>query len=133
MTAYNWENNASNAGNDYQYQNDGYLSASNTPGEAVRGLVETAHGSGAAALLTVPIVDYVAADKNGGGDIRNSANYQTTRLKANKAAKGSAFSTTPDSTDANVYQDESRWRLAGLHLALEQRRKIYLCRTSGVP
>lgn len=106
LTAYNWENNASNAGNDYQYQNDGYLSASNTPGEAVRPLVETAHASGAAALLTVPIVDYVAADKNGGGDIRNSANYQTTRLKANKAAKGSAFSATPDTTDGNVYQDE---------------------------
>lgn len=106
MTAYNWENNASNAGSDFQYQNDSYLTTSNTPGEAVRPMVETAHGTGAAALLTVPIVDYVAADKNGGGDIRNSANYQMTRLKANVATKGAAFSTTPDSTDRNVYQDE---------------------------
>jgi hypothetical protein len=106
MTAYNWENNASNAGNDYQYQNDAYLTASNTPGEAVRPLVESAHTSGAAALLTVPIVDYVAADKNGGGDIRNTANYQMTRLKANQATKGAPFTTTPDPADRNVYQDE---------------------------
>ena len=35
LTAYNWENNASNAGSDYMYQNDGHLSASNTPGAAV--------------------------------------------------------------------------------------------------
>lgn len=106
MTAYNWENNASNAGSDYQYQNDAFLTSSSTPGEAVRPLVEAAHAAGAAALLTVPIVDYVAADKNGGGDIRSTANYQMTRLKANQAAKGAPFSTTPDATDRNVYQDE---------------------------
>lgn len=106
LTAYNWENNASNAGNDYQYQNDGHLSNSNTPGEAVRPLVETAHQGGATALLTVPIVDYVAADKNGGGDIRGTPNYQMTRLKANVASKGAPFSTTPDASDRNVYQDE---------------------------
>src|SRR3954470_883506 len=28
MTAYNWETNASNAGKDYQYQNDNHLSGS---------------------------------------------------------------------------------------------------------
>lgn len=32
MTAYNWETNASNAGNDYRNQNDGYMSTSDTPG-----------------------------------------------------------------------------------------------------
>lgn len=106
MTAYNWENNASNAGSDYQYQNDGFLTNSSTPGEAVRPAVEEAHQNGAAAILTVPIVDYVAADKNGGGDIRNTPNYQMARLKANVATKGAAFSTTPDAADRNVYQDE---------------------------
>src|SRR4051794_5861689 len=30
-TAYNWENNASNAGSDYQFQNDNQLSDSNEP------------------------------------------------------------------------------------------------------
>jgi len=106
LTAYNWENNASNAGKDYQYQNDDYLSSSSTPGEAIRPLIEMARESGAAALVTVPIVDYVAADKNGGGDIRSTPNYQQTRLRQNKATKGSAFTTTPDTTDTAVYQDE---------------------------
>src|ERR1700719_4645316 len=31
-TAYNWETNASNAGADYYFENDNYLSSSNTPG-----------------------------------------------------------------------------------------------------
>ena len=57
--------------------------------------------------MTMPIVDYVAADKNGGGDVRNSgADYLSTRFKKNHEAKGSAFSTTPDASDADVYEDE---------------------------
>src|SRR5689334_22923437 len=34
-TAYNWRNNDSNAGSDYNFQNDGYLSDSTEPGAAV--------------------------------------------------------------------------------------------------
>jgi len=105
-TAYNWENNASNAGSDWNYQNDGYLGGGDTPGEAVRGNVNSMINSGAQALITIPIIDYVAADKNGDGDIRNSANYLTTRLKNNRAVKGSVYSLTPDLADGYVYQDE---------------------------
>ncbi|MFT3836912.1 MAG: glycoside hydrolase family 44 protein [Myxococcaceae bacterium] len=106
-TAYNWENNASNAGSDWLYQNDDNLSASNTPGAALAPLLQSAAAHGAATLLTVPIVDYVAADKNGGGDVRNSgSNYLSTRFKQNRATKGSALSTTPDATDGYVNQDE---------------------------
>jgi hypothetical protein len=111
LTAYNWENNASNAGSDWQFQNDDYLvmDAANpdAPGEAVRGLIQTSHQNGAAALLTVPNVDYVAADKDGGGDVRNSgADYLSTRFKRNQASQGAAFSLTPDTADDVVYQDE---------------------------
>ena len=35
LTAYNWENNASNAGSDYLFQNDGYLGGGDTPGGAM--------------------------------------------------------------------------------------------------
>ena len=38
-TAYNWETNASNAGSDYQYQNDNYVSSSKEPGAAVSDLI----------------------------------------------------------------------------------------------
>jgi hypothetical protein len=106
-TAYNWENNASNAGSDWCFQNDGYLSSSNTPADAVKPTIDQATAAGAAAIVTVPIVGYVAYDKNGGCDVRNSgANYLDTRFRRNHAAKGSALSTTPNATDADVYQDE---------------------------
>lgn len=113
-TAYNWENNASNAGSDWCYQNDGLLSSSNTRGVAVEVPVEEAHAAGAAALVTVPNVSYVSADKNGGsgppscsGDVRNSgANYLQTRFRQNDPTKGTPLSLTPNTGDAFVYQDE---------------------------
>jgi hypothetical protein len=105
-TAYNWENNASNAGTDWMNQNDGYLSASNTPGEAVRQAVAAAHGAGASEVVTVPIVGYVAADKSPGGDVNATPMYLDRRFRVSAARKGSAFSLTPDATDARVHQDE---------------------------
>jgi hypothetical protein len=107
MTAYNWENNASNAGSDYQYQNDNYLSDSNEPAKPILDGVNSANMNGATAIVTVPIVDYVAGDKSPGGDVRNSGNdYLSKRFKQNKPDKGSALAATPDSSDAFVYQDE---------------------------
>lgn len=113
LTAFNWENNASNAGNDYQFQNDDYLvqdlpaAQRNTPGAALQGPLSTARGIGASLLATVPLIDYVAADRNGGGDVRNSgANYLSTRFKQNQAAKGAAFADPPDQSDGVVSQDE---------------------------
>jgi hypothetical protein len=107
MTAYNWENNASNAGSDYMFQNDAFISDSNTPGAGVQGTLTGAKAIGATALMTIPIVDYVSADKNGGGDVRNSGtNYLQTRFKQNRAVKGTTLSATPDATDAYVNQDE---------------------------
>ena len=106
-TAYNWENNASNAGSDWCFQNDGFLSGSNTPGAAVTAQIDQAQNAGALAIVTIPIIDYVAADKNGGCDVRNSgANYLQTRFKANKHTKPSALSITPNAADADVYEDE---------------------------
>jgi hypothetical protein len=106
-TAYNWENNASNAGSDYLYQNDGYLGGGNTPGGAVLPHLQNASDHNAATLLTIPINGYVSADKNGGGDVRNSGpDYLQTRFRQDKPAKGAPFSLTPDLSDGYVYQDE---------------------------
>lgn len=109
FTAFNWENNASNAGNDYMFQSDGYLVTGSTmpdvPGEAVRPLLETARQIGAAAILTVPNVDYVAADKLGGGDVTNSgADYLVTRFKKNRPSGPGTPTSTPDVTDGFVNQ-----------------------------
>jgi len=107
MTAYNWENNASNAGRDFRFQNDSYLSNSSVPGQFVTDFIDEAVAHDAAAIVTIPNVDYVSADKNAGGDVRNSgSDYLTTRFKQNRPTKGSAFSATPDVSDGFVYQDE---------------------------
>lgn len=61
MTAYNWENNASNAGSDYMHQNDAHLVGNSpngdVPGEAVRVLAEDALTHGAAFIATIPLCD----------------------------------------------------------------------------
>jgi Glycoside hydrolase family 44 len=107
LTAYNWENNASNAGSDYMFQNDNYLSDSSDPAKPIVDGVLSAAMNGAQAVVTVPIVDYVSGDKTPGGDVRNSgSDYLTTRFKQNKPDKGSALSAMPDTTDAFVYEDE---------------------------
>ncbi len=107
LTAYNWENNASNAGTDWFNQNDGYLSESDVAGEAIRPFVAGAHAAGAAALVTIPICGYVAADKGPGGDVNMSGpDYLDTRFHPTIASKGAPFTYPPDVNDGAVYQDE---------------------------
>ncbi|HEV8247308.1 MAG TPA: glycoside hydrolase family 44 protein [Polyangiaceae bacterium] len=107
MTAYNWENNASNAGKDWKFQNDGNLGSSEEPGKAVTPMVQKVKELGATAIVTIPIVDYVAADKRGDGDVRNSGkDYLANRFRKNRPKKGAPFSDKPDGNDDSVYEDE---------------------------
>ncbi|AUX32314.1 MULTISPECIES: glycoside hydrolase family 44 protein [Sorangium] len=110
MTAYNWENNASNAGSDYMFQNDAHLAGNSpngdVPGEAVRMLAEDALSHGAAFIATIPICGYVAADKAGDGDVNKTPNYLQTRFHPTIARKGAPFSAAPNLGDNAVYQDE---------------------------
>lgn len=111
-STYNWENNASNAGDARCFENDDGLGVSNDPGKTVTALIDEAGTR--ASLVTIPIIDHVAADKNGGagppvcdGDVRSSgSDYLNTRFKSNHARKGAALSASPDTTDDSVYQDE---------------------------
>ncbi len=106
-TAYNWVNNASNAGSDYQFQNDNYLGGGSTPGGALIPAIDNAKANGAALLVTVPIQGYVAADKKADGDVRNSGpNYLQTRFRQEQAVKGKPFTLTPSPSTKIVYQDE---------------------------
>src|ERR1700683_362173 len=59
-TAYNWETNASNAGSDYLYENDDYLSSSTVPAEAVRSFIAQDQGANMASLVTVQLQGLVA-------------------------------------------------------------------------
>ncbi len=82
---------------------------SDVPGAAVVRGILAAHRVGAAALIIVPISDYVAADKGNeeGTDVVTQAASDTQpRWVKNRATKPTPLSMTPDLTDRTVYQDE---------------------------
>jgi hypothetical protein len=110
FTAYNWETNASNAGNDYHHENDDYLAVSNEPGWTVRQFLSAVQSKGAAALITVPTLGYVSADKdgdkNGHQDVGTSPDYLQTRFHRSFAVNPKGPHFPPDTSDKNVYQDE---------------------------
>jgi hypothetical protein len=106
MTAYDWETNDSNAGADFHNQNDSFLGGGSEPNGAVRPGLEAARAAGAAMIVTMPMIGYVSADHLGNGDVANTPNYLAVRFHQSLPRKGGAFSMTPDTTDAFVYQDE---------------------------
>jgi Glycoside hydrolase family 44 len=116
-TAYNWENNYSNAGSDYgPYHSDTFLSSSTTPAEAVRSFIAADHTAGLASLMTVQLQGYVSADANGNVDVTQPL---ATRLAARfkqvvdkkDAVSNTPFTLTPPTNDANVFMDEFLWAL----------------------
>lgn len=109
MTAYNWENNHSNAGNDYSYQNspDG-ISGTTTGGSVSRRATPT-FARGQAFMATVSMIGYVSADGcncNVGTSTADRDTRLATHFKVSRAAKGSPFTLSPSASDAVVYQDE---------------------------
>ncbi len=102
-SGYNWEVNATNVKQATLQLN--VALGSGTPGAAARAAINAAKANDGVAMLPVPIGDYVAADANG-DDVMLSADRLNTRFKRNVALKGSAFTTTPVTSDAFVYQDE---------------------------
>ncbi|WP_400191459.1 glycoside hydrolase family 44 protein [Hymenobacter sp. B81] len=111
LTGYNWENNASHAGADYNHQNDSYLcgglSASdcNLPGRALSQFYQTARSKGQAALLTLPLAGYVAADKSG-STVTVAQTAPSGRWKPVVFRKNAPFTLAPDVNDNAVYVDE---------------------------
>ena len=112
-TAYNWETNASNAGSDYIYDNDNYLSSSNVPGEAVRGFITGDQAKSAASLITVQLQGLVSADENGPVNVANPPDLTRFKQVVDKKSTVSIvpLTATPVTTDANVYMDEFLWAL----------------------
>ena len=112
-TAYNWETNASNAGSDYLYENDDYLSSSAVPAEAVRSFIAGDQSNGLASLMTVQLQGLVAGDENGPVSVTNPPDL--TRFKQvvdQKSTVSSApFTINPSTTNADVFMDEFVWAL----------------------
>lgn len=112
-TAYNWEMNASNAGSDYIYDNDNYLSASTVPAEAVRTFIAGDQSNGLASLVTFQLQGLVSADENGPVSVSNPPDLTRFKQVVDKKSilSSTPFTITPPTTDGNVYMDEFLWAL----------------------
>jgi len=110
QTAYNWEINASNAGSDYQHSSDewactamGYRNCS-APAAQFLDFVADNHAMGVESIVTVPLVDYVTADKN--GSVAENEKAPSQRWVRSLPKKPGPFSLAPDLGDGKVYEDE---------------------------
>jgi glycosyl hydrolase family 44/carbohydrate binding protein with CBM4/9 domain/List-Bact-rpt repeat protein len=109
VTGFNWENNFSNAGSDWQHSSDNWLTQNPLPtgtgiGGAVSGFVEHNLGLGRKPIVQLQLAGYVAAD--GSGAVTEAEKAPSARWKKVIFAKGSAFSLTPSTADSAVYMDE---------------------------
>jgi fibronectin type 3 domain-containing protein len=114
-TAYNWITNASNAGSDYLYENDDYLSSSTVPAEAVRSFIAGDQSNNVASLVTFQLQGLVSADESGPVSVTNPPDLSRFRPVVDKksTASNAPFTLTPPAatTDNNVYMDEFIWAL----------------------
>jgi Glycoside hydrolase family 44 len=112
-TAYNWETNASNAGSDYQYQNDNSLSSSTQPGAAVSSLIADDQKIGMASMITVQMQGLVAGDERGPVDVAHPPDMKRFKriIYEKKTVSKEPFTMTPSASDDYVYMDEFVWAL----------------------
>jgi len=126
LTGYNWENNFSNAGNDYYHWNDrnlvGGLPSGQQliPGIAITTFHDSAIANNRASVVTLQMAGYVSADDLHEVTVEQKA--PSSRWKNVVYAKGAPFCNppgNPDGNDPNVYMDEfvnflvSRYGYAG--------------------
>ncbi len=112
-TAYNWETNASNAGSDYLYENDDYLSSSTVPAEAVRSFIAGDQSNNLASLITVQLQGLVAGDEAGPVSVSNPPDLSRFKQVVDQKSTVSSapFTLTPPTTDNYVFLDEFVWAL----------------------
>jgi hypothetical protein len=112
-TAYNWENNFSNAGSDFEYESDQFLDSSTTPADAVSKFITADQSVGLASLMTVQLQGLVSADDSGPVSVTNPPDLSRFKTVVDKKSTvdSDPFTTNPPTTDANVYMDEFLWAL----------------------
>ena len=111
MTGYNWENNASNAGNDWQMSSDNYMVDSmnvsgdpNAAGAVLTSFQDKSVTMNAYSIITLPLAGYVAKDK--GGPVASNEKAPSARWAKVVFNKGKEISLDPDKNDDYVYLDE---------------------------
>ncbi|MBD0378947.1 glycoside hydrolase family 44 protein [Paenibacillus sedimenti] len=114
LSTYNWENNASNSGDDAGHHSDGYVAHyyggvpwgqdSSEPGIGFTGFHRKSLTKDAYSLVTLQTAGYVAKDKN--GYVTQSETAPSSRWVLVQAAKNGPLSLQPDLNDNRVYIDE---------------------------
>ena len=106
LTGYNWENNASSAGADWQHNSDNWLTSNplTAPAEplgTLRTFFEYTRSNGRFPIIQLPMAGFVAADTD--GPVSENEAAPSSRWKEVVFRKGSSFSLSPDLTDYFVY------------------------------
>lgn len=111
MSAYNWENNMSNAGSDYYHTSDMYLITDvpdefkRVPGGPALALSNQAQAHNVPyTLLTLQMLGYVTSSKKGRVNEENAAPSDYWVKVENR--KDGEFTLEPDKKDGTVYNDE---------------------------
>jgi hypothetical protein len=111
QTGYNWEINASNAGADYKHLSDawpctvlGYKNC-DQPGAQFLDFAEDNQRLGVETIATVPLVDYVAADKSN-TEVAEADKAPSKRWLRSLPHKNGPYAASPDLRDGAVYEDE---------------------------
>ena len=111
MTGYNWENDYSNAGEDWMHSSDEYLlslfgvsASTSESGRVMTTFHDQSVAMGAESMITLQMAGYVSADGN--GNVSEGQTAPSNRWKRVEFTKGTSFSTAPDRTDDIVYMDE---------------------------
>ena len=114
MTTYNWVNNASNAGKNYQHANGAFLlevlgiplSEWNRPAAVIEAMHDASLAMGAVSLVTVPIAGFVAADTWGVVSPKEAA--PSSRFVPVKWERGPSAADPIDARSADIPQMISR-------------------------
>jgi hypothetical protein len=114
LTGYNWENNASNAGSDFNHSSDYFLLSSQglpansgqPPAAAILGFIDDARARNPAVdtIVTLQMAGYVSADAN--GTVQVSETAPGARWKQVVAERVAPLAPSPDPGDGAVYMDE---------------------------
>jgi hypothetical protein len=109
-TGYNWELDVSNAGNDYVHSSDtwsctsmGYATCGQPAAQYLEFAASNRH-AGWETVASIPLVDYVAADKD--GSVKENEKAPSRRWVRSLPQKPAPYAATPDLNDGKVYQDE---------------------------
>ncbi len=108
-TAYNWENNWSNAGSDYRFENDTMWDSSNppVPGLGYTKLIDQSNSINQDSIVTLQLAGYVSAPIF--GQDLNSQPAPSQYFYPVQFAKGAPFCSppnNPNTSDGVVYMDE---------------------------